>query len=118
MPREKILTRAKDSVLKVKSENGSKGHASDERQDARQPIKSKHGRIKNNETEISGAYNPVNHSVNKLNMSAAIDKTNESILPANNEADKQLQKIMQLVKTGEGEKSRGCHPLGERNSIR
>ena len=69
-------------------------------------------------SSISGAYNPVNCSVNKLNMSAAFDKINESILPANNEGDKQLQKIMLLVKIREGGKTRGCHPLGEKNLIR
>ena len=103
-PREKILTRAKDSVLKVESVKERKVQSSDEKQDTRQPIKLKHGRVKNNAAEISGAYNPVNDSVNKLNMSAEFDKINEAIRPANYEADKQLQKIIPLVKTREGGK--------------
>ena len=46
-------------------------------------------------------------------MSAAIDKINESILPANCEADKQLQKIMHLVKTREGENLEVASPWRE-----
>ena len=103
-PREKILTRAKDSVLKVENEKERKVQASDEKQDTRQPIKTKHGRVKNNAAEISGAYNLEKSSVIKFNMSEAIYKINEAILPANYEADKQLQKIIALVKTREGGK--------------
>ena len=95
------MTRAKDSVLKVESVKERKVQASDEKQDTRQPIKLKHGRVKNNAAEISGAYNPVNGSVNKLNMSSGIDKINEATLPASYEADKQLQKIISSVKTRE-----------------
>ena len=103
-PKEKILTRAKDSVLKVENEKERKVQASDEKQDTRQPIKTKHGRVKNNAAETSGAYNLEKGSVNKINMSEAIDKINEAILPANYEAEKQLQKIIALVKTREGGK--------------
>ena len=95
-----------------------KVQASDEKQDTRQPIELKHGRVKNNAAEISGAYNLVNGSVNKLDMSAEIDKTNGAILSATYEADKQLQKILSLVKTRERGKSRGCHPLGGKNLVR
>ena len=53
-------------------------------------------------------------------MSAAIDKINDAFLQANYEADKQLQKILKLVKTWEkgGEISRFTSPWREKfNSL-
>ena len=61
-PREKILTRLKDSMLKVENVKERKVQASDEKQDTRQPIKLKHGRVKNNATEISEQESKVNFS--------------------------------------------------------
>ena len=61
-PREKILTRLKDSMLKVENVKERKVQASDEKQDKRQPIKLKHGRVKNNATEISEQESKVNFS--------------------------------------------------------
>ena len=113
--KEKILTRAKDSILKVENEKSSKAPSGDEKHDMRQPIKSPYGRVKNNATEISGAYNPVKSQVNNLRMSAAIDRINEAFLPANYEADKQLQKIIKLGKTQEGGKLPDCHSRGEKS---
>ena len=40
---ENILTRSKDSVLKVETEKGSKEPSGDEKHDTRQPIKSQYG---------------------------------------------------------------------------
>ena len=102
--KEKILTRAKDSILKVENEKCSKAPSGNEKHDTRQPIKSPYGRAENNATEISGAYNPVKSQANNLCMSAAIDKINEAFLPANFEADKQSQKIIKILKTQEGGK--------------
>ena len=47
-------------------------------------------------------------------MSAAVDKINELFLPANYEADKQLQRIIEVIKTREGETSPDCHRRGEK----
>ena len=46
----------------------------------------------------------MNSQVNKSSMSAAIDEIHEAFLPINDEADKQLQKFIILVKPGRGEK--------------
>ena len=54
--KDRILTRVKDSVLNAESEKErSEAQAGEEKQDTLQPIKSKHGRIKNNAAEIIGA---------------------------------------------------------------
>ena len=90
--KEKILTRAKDSILKVENEKSSKAPSGDEKHDTRQPIKSPYGRAENNAAEISGAYNPVKSQANNLRMSAAIDKINEAFLPANFEPTKNCRK--------------------------
>ena len=51
------------------------------------------------------------------NTSEVIDKINESYLPANFEADKMLQKIIQLVKSKKEQQYRAYRPPGVKNSV-
>ena len=81
-----------------------------------QPIKSRESYARRNERNFSAVQNSSKVSgqeINKINKSNkmalnytsnVIDKINDSYLPANYEADKMLQKVIQLVKTKEGAK--------------
>ena len=79
----KVLTRTRESVLKVESESENERQSSEENAKQRQPIKSKHGQNKNETIKSSGAYNPLNGQVDSESMFTSINKTNESFLPAN-----------------------------------
>ena len=46
-----------------------------------------------------------------------VDKIHDSYLPANYEADMKLQKVIVLLKAGNGRKSLGCQHQGARNLI-
>ena len=94
-PKGKVLTRTRESVLKVESERR-------ENAKQRQPIKSEHGQNKNETIKRSGAYNPSKGQVDSESIFTSISKINEAFLPANYEADKNLQKVINLVKTREG----------------
>ena len=100
----KVLTRTRESVLEVESESENERQSSGENAKQRQPIKSKHGQNKYETIKSSGAYNPLNGQVDSESMFTSISKINESFLPANYEADKNLQKVINLVKTQEGGK--------------
>ena len=111
----KVLTRTRESVLKVESESENERQSSGENAKQRQPIKSKHSQNKNETIKSTGAYNPLNGQVDSESMFTSINKINESFLPANYEADKNLQKVINLVKTREGGKiSRLPSPCAKR----
>ena len=113
----KVLTRTRESVLKVESESENERQSSGENAKQRQPINSKHGQNKSATIKSSEAYNPLNGQFDSESMFTSISKINESFLPANYEADKNLQKVINLVKTREGEKSHAYHHLGEKHLI-
>ena len=113
----KVLMRTRESMSKVESESENERQSSGENAKQRQPIKSKHGQNKNETIKGSGAYNLLNGQVDSESMFTSISKINESFLPATYEADKNLQKIINLVKTREGGKSHAYHHLGEKNLI-
>ena len=100
----KVLSRTRESVLKVENENENERQSSQKKAKQRQPIKVKHDQNKNKTIKSSGAYNLLNRQVDSVNISTTIGKINESFLPANYEADKNLQKVINLVKTQEGGK--------------
>ena len=56
----KVLTRTRDSVLKVESESENERQSSEEKAKQHQPIKLKHGQNKNETIKSSGAYNLLN----------------------------------------------------------
>ena len=116
-PKGKVLTRTRESVLKVESESDNERQSSGENAKQRQPIKSEHGQNKNETIKRSGAYNPSNGQVDSESMFTSSSKINEAFLPANYQADKNLQKVINLVKTREGGKSHAYHHLGEKNLI-
>ena len=99
------LPRAPDSVLRVESEQDAQHAEKAKERKGNQPIKSRESYARRNERYFSAVQNlskvsgrerskmMINHTSN------VIDKINDSYLPANYEADKMLQKVIQLVKT-------------------
>ena len=104
------LPRASDSVLRVESEHNAQHAEKVKEREGNQPIKSRESYARRNERNLSAVQNLSKASRQEkskmtLNyMSNVIDKINDSYLPANYEADKMLQKVIQLVKTKEGAK--------------
>ena len=100
----KALTRTRESVLKVESESENERQSSEEKAKQHQPIKSEHRQNQNETNKSSGGYNLLNRKTDSVNMFTTISKIKESVLPANYEADKNLQKVISLVKNREGGK--------------
>ena len=104
------LPRAPDSVLRVESEQDAQHADKAKERKVNQPIKSRENYAWRNERNFSAVQNLSKESGRErgkmmLNhTSDAIDKINVSYLPANHEADKMLQKVIQLVKTKGGAK--------------
>ena len=109
-PKAMKLPRAPDSVLRVESEHDAQHAEKVKEREGNQPIKSRESYARRNERNRSAVQNLSKASSQEkskmtLNyMSNVIDKINDSYLPANYEADKMLQKVIQLVKTKEGAK--------------
>ena len=78
----KVLTRTRESVLKVENKNEKERQSSEEKTKQRQPIKLKHGQNRNETIKRSGA-NLLNEQIDSVNTSTIIGKINESFLPAN-----------------------------------
>ena len=110
VPKEMKLTRAPDSVLRVENEQEERKAKKAKEREGKQPIKSRESKVNENEYIISADNKLANVSKQQesktmqTDASEMIDKTNEAYLPANYEADKVLQKVIQLVKTREGSK--------------
>ena len=109
-PKEMKLTRAPDSVLRVENEQEERKAKKAKEREGKQPIKSRESKVNENEYIISAANKLANVSKQQesktmqTDASETIDKINQAYLPANYEADKVLQKVIQLVKTREGSK--------------
>ena len=116
VPRERKLTRAPDSVLRVENEpedrqaTKAKQATREKQREGKQPIKLRENKANENERIISVDDKLANVSkqreskIVQTGASEIIDKINQAYLPANYEADKVLQKVIQLVKTREGSK--------------
>ena len=116
VPREKKLTRAPDSVLLVENEQEdrqatkAKQATRAKQRGGKQPINLRENEANENELIISVDDKFANVSkqreskIMQTGASEIIDKINQAYLPANYEADKVLQKVIQLVKTREGSK--------------
>ena len=116
VPRERKLTRAPDSVLRVENEQEdrqatkAKQATRAKQREGKQPIKLRENKANENEHIISVDDKLANVSkqreskIMQTGASEIIDKINQAYLPANYEADKVLQKVIQLVKTREGSK--------------
>ena len=104
------LPRAPDSVLRVESEQDAQHAEEAKERKGNQPIRAQESYVRRNERKISAVPNlsEVSERENSENMlhntSDVNDKNNDSFLPANYEADKMLQKVIQLVKMKEGAK--------------
>ena len=116
VPRERKLTRAPDSVLRVENEQEdrqatkAKQATRAKQREEKQPIKLRENKANENEHIISVDDKFANVSkqreskIMQTGASEIIDKISQAYLPANYEADKVLQKVIQLVKTREGSK--------------
>ena len=110
VPEEMKLTRAPDSVLRVEKEQEERKAEKAKEREGKQPIKSPESKVNENECIISADNKLVNVSKQResktmqTETSETIDKINQAYLPAIYEADKVLQKVIQLVKTREGSK--------------
>ena len=111
VPRERKLARAPDSVLRVENEQEDRQATKAKQREGKQPIKLRENKANGNEHIINADNKLANVSkqreskIMQTGASEIIDKINQAYLPANYEADKVLQKIIQLVKTREGSKS-------------
>ena len=107
-PKEIKLTRAPDSLLRVENEQEERKAKKAKEREGKQPVKSRESKVNENEYLISADNKLANVSKQQENKtmqtdaSEIIDKINQAYLPANYEADKVLQKVIQLVKTREG----------------
>ena len=108
--KEMKLTRAPDSVLRVENEHEDRQAKKVKERKGKQPIKLRESKTNENEHIIS-AENKLSNvrkqresEIMQTGASEIIDKINEAFLPANYEADKVVQKVIQLVKTREGSK--------------
>ena len=110
VPRERKLTRAPDSVLRVENEQEDRQAKKAKVREGKQPIELRENKANENEHIISADNKLANVSkqreskIMQTGASEIIDKINQAYLPANYEADKVLQKVIQLVKTREGSK--------------
>ena len=110
VPRERKLTRAPDSVLRVENEQKGRQAKKAKEREGKQPIELRENKANENEHIISADNKLANVSkqrestIMQTGASEIIDKINQAYLPANYEADKVLQKVIQLVKTREGSK--------------
>ena len=111
VPRERKLTRAPDSVLRVKNDQEDRQATKAKQREGKQPIKLRENKANENEHIISADNKLASVSkqreskIMQTSASEIIDKTNQAYLPGNYEADKVLQKVIQLVKTREGSKT-------------
>ena len=104
------LSRAPDSVLKVESEQDAQHAEKANEREGNQPIKSRESYARRNERIFSAVQNlskvseQENSKIIYNHRSKIIDRINDFFLPANYEADKMLQKLINLVQTKEGAK--------------
>ena len=104
------LTRAPDSVLRVENEHEDRQAKKVKERKGKQPIKLRESKTNENEhiisaeNELSNVSKQQENEIMQTGVSEIIDKINEAYLPANYEADKVVQKVIQLVKTREGSK--------------
>ena len=109
-PKAMKLPRAPDSVLRVESEQDAQHAEKVKEREGNQPIKSRESYARRNERNLSAVQNLSKTSGQEkskmtLNYTSNVfDKINDSYLLANYEADKMLQKVVQLVKIKEGAK--------------
>ena len=109
-PKAMKLPRAPGSVLRVESERDAQHAEKVKEREGNQPIKSRERYARRNERNLSAVQNLSKASgqeKSKMTLnytSNVIDKIVDSYLPANYEADKMLQNVIQLVKTKEGAK--------------
>ena len=107
-PKAMNLPRAPDSILRVESMQDVQQAEKAKERKGNQPIKSQERYVWSNKRKLSAVQNLTEASVQRNrktmlnNAPEGIDKTNDPFLPANYEADKMLQKVIQLVKTKDG----------------
>ena len=76
-PKGKVLTRTRESVLKVECESKNEQQSSEEKAKQQQSIKLKPGENKNETIKSSGAYSPLYSQVDSVNIFTTISKINE-----------------------------------------